>query len=265
VLAPGEDAGKLAREAAERGVEALGAAGGDGSLAPVAAQALAADLPFLPVPYGTRNHFARDAGFDLDDPEAALGELEERRVDVGEVNGRIFLNNVSLGLYAALVHDPARRTKNRLIALARMLQAGFGRTRTPLDLAFDVDGDREHHRALVVLVANNDYGSGRFSELTRRDRLDEGRLHAYVVEAAARRTLVALLWRAARGRVADAEGGAAYAARAFEVEAKRTRLHAAIDGEPAVLEAPLAFTCRPRALRLLAPRSRDTASTPGSR
>jgi diacylglycerol kinase family enzyme len=256
---------ELARSAADRGATALGVAGGDGSLAAVATAAVDADVPFLPVPFGTRNHFARDAGFDVDDPLAALSADAERRVDVGAVNERLFLNNVSLGIYASLVHDPDRRTKNRLIALGRMLQAAFGRTRTPLDLAFDVDGSRERHRALVLLVANNDYGTGGLGGLTERERLDEGRLHAYVIEAAARRTLVALLARAALGRAAEAEGAEEYAATAFRVESKRPTLHAAIDGEAVVLESPLAFECRSRALRLLAPRSRDTGPPGQSR
>ena len=120
-----------------------------------------------------------------------------------------------------------------------------------------MDGSREHHRALVLLVANNGYGTGRLSGLARRERLDEGRLHAYVIEAAARRTLVALLARAALGRASESEGAEEYAATAFRVESKRPTLHAALDGEAVVLESPLAFACRPRALS--SPRSRDTA------
>jgi len=86
-----------------------------------------------------------------------------------------------------------------------------------------------------------------------------------VIEAAARRTLVALLGRAVLGRAADSEGAAEYAAAAFRVESKRTRLHAAIDGEPILVESPLAFESRPGALRLLAPRSRDEAAASESR
>jgi hypothetical protein len=109
----------------------------------------------------------------------------ERRVDVGVVDGRVFLNNVSLGLYASLVHDPRHRTKNRLIALVRMLPAALGHSRRPLDVSFAVDARRERHRALVVLVGNNDYDVRTLADLGERARLDEGRLHAYVIEAAA--------------------------------------------------------------------------------
>jgi hypothetical protein len=114
----GEDLKTLVSAARERRVETirlgdpvppeagvLGVAGGDGSLGAVAAAAIERDVPFVCVPSGTRNHFARDVGLPLD-PVAALAAFEgpERRVDVGRVNGRVFLNNVSLGAYAGLVH-----------------------------------------------------------------------------------------------------------------------------------------------------------------
>ena len=104
------------------------------------------DVPFVAVPFGTRNHFARDAGYDREDPLAALPaftEGVERRVDIGVVCGRLFLNNVSLGVYAAFVHDEAQRTKNRMLAGLRMVPAVFGRSRRPLDLSFAVDGRRD--------------------------------------------------------------------------------------------------------------------------
>ena len=258
ILARADDAAALAREAAERGAEALGIAGGDGSLAAVAGAALDAGIPFVPVPIGTRNHFARDAGFDIEDPIGAHAafEGEERRVDAGVVCERLFLNNVSLGVYAQLVHDPAHQTKSRVVAAARMIPAAIGVSRRPLDLAFDLDGDRAHHRALVLLVGNGGYelSPGGFG---RRERLDEGRLHAYVVEAGGRGTIIGLLWRAVLGRIEQAHNWAEYAAAAFTVESKRPRLHAAIDGEAVELETPLDFEVRPRALRILVP--------PGSR
>jgi diacylglycerol kinase family enzyme len=255
MLWPGDDAGALAREAVEAGARALGVAGGDGSLAAVAAVALEHDVPFVPVPFGTRNHFARDAGFDPADPVGALVAFggREHHVDVGVVDGRVFLNNVSLGLYASLVHDPRHRTKNRLVALVRMVPAALGRSRLPLDLSFDLDGRREHHRALLVLVGNNDYDPRTLADLGERARLDEGCLHAYVIEAAARRTLLALLGRAAVGRLGGACGWAEYAAPSFAVESRRPRIHAALDGEPVVLPSRVEFEVRPAALRLLVP------------
>jgi diacylglycerol kinase family enzyme len=233
-------------------------AGGDGSLAAVAAVALERDLPFVCIPFGTRNHFARDLGIDRDDPVGALDAFQgrERRIDVGAVGERLFLNNVSLGLYASFVHDPARKTRNRLMAFLRMAPAApLGRGRSPLDISFEFEGRRERHAALVVLVANNDYRIETLADLGERARLDEGLLHAYVIEAVSRRALLALLARAAVGNVGEAEGLVEWAAERFSVESSRARLHAAIDGEPVVLETPLAFEVKPRALRVLVPPS----------
>jgi diacylglycerol kinase family enzyme len=91
------------------------------------------------------------------------------------------------------------------------------------------------------------------SELGERERLDEGLLHAYVVEAASRRTLLRLLLHAARGQAEEGEGLVEWTAERFRVESRRARIHAAIDGEPVVLDSPLEFELRPRALRVLAP------------
>src|SRR5215211_2809095 len=104
VLEDGEDPADAARAAADG---PLGMAGGDGSLGAVADVAIERDVPFVVVPLGTRNHFARDAGLNRDDPVTALEGFdgEERRVDVGRAGERLFLNNASLGIYARLVHQ----------------------------------------------------------------------------------------------------------------------------------------------------------------
>ena len=264
LLGTRDDASELASDGAARGAPAIGVAGGDGSLARVAEVALEHDLPFVPVPFGTRNHFARDAGFDPADPLGALaafGSHVERRVDVGVVAGRVFLNNVSLGLYASFVHDPDRRTKNRVVAFARMFKAAVAPTRQPLDLRFVVEGRTERHRALVCLVASNDYDVRSISDLRAREHLDDGRLHAYVIEATTPLRLVALLARAAVGRVVGADGWSEYTSPSFSIASERRRIHAAVDGEPVVLPPRLEFELRPRALRvLLPPPSRDGES-----
>jgi diacylglycerol kinase family enzyme len=232
-------------------------AGGDGSHAAVAAVALERDLPFVCIPFGTRNHFARDLRIDRDDPVGTLAAFQgsERRIDVGAVGERLFLNNVSLGLYASFVHDPARKTRNRLMAFLRMAPAALGRGRSSLDVSFEFEGRRERRAALVALVANNDYRIESMADLGERARLDEGLLHAYVIEAVSRRALVALLARAAVRNVGEAEGVVEWTAERFSVESSRSRIHAAIDGEPVVLETPLAFEVKPRALRVLVPPS----------
>jgi diacylglycerol kinase family enzyme len=229
--------------------------GGDGSLAAVAAVALERDVPFVCIPLGTRNHFARDLHLDVDDPVAALAAFRgrERRVDVGRVGEQVFLNNVSLGLYASFVNDPERKTRNRLMAFLHMAPAALGRSRTPLDVSFELEGKREHRAALVVLVANNDYRLESMADLGERQRLDEGLLHVYVIEAVSRRALVGLLLKAAVGDAEEAEGFVERTAPRLAVDLPDHRIHTAVDGEPAVLQAPLEFEIEPQALRVLVP------------
>src|SRR5918999_478347 len=136
VLGEGDDAEVIAREAQ---ADALGMAGGDGSLARVAAVAIERGLPFVCVPFGTRNHFARDLGLDRNDPVGALDAFggEETRIDVARAGDRLFLNNVSLGVYARLVHRRERH-RRRSEALARLRALVILLTqREPLGLTID--------------------------------------------------------------------------------------------------------------------------------
>ena len=231
VLRDGDDLEELAR-AAE--AEVIGMAGGDGSLAPVAAVAIERDLPFVVVPFGTRNHFARDLGLDRDDPVAALEAFvdgEERRIDVGRANDRLFLNNVSLGAYARLVHRRERHRRRR-DAFARLRAFAIVATqRHPVGIV--VDG--RPIRARVVLASNNAYTLEVLS-VGERDRLDEGELHLYAPKGVLRRH-----WLERHGA-------------RFTVDARAGRLQAAVDGEPDELETPIELVCEPGALRVLVPR-----------
>jgi diacylglycerol kinase family enzyme len=229
VLTQGEDAAALARDAE---AESLGVAGGDGSLAAVADVALERDLPFVVVPYGTRNHFARDLGMDRDDPLAAVEAFSgvERRIDVGRVNGQLFLNNVALGLYATLVHRRERhRSRRDALASIRALLLLARERGKEQDLS--LDGGRLE--ASVVLVANNAYELVLFN-VGERARLDEGRLYLYIARGWRPQT-----WEERSGTD-------------FTIESE-TRIRAAMDGEAVELEAPLRFSIEQRALRVLVP------------
>jgi diacylglycerol kinase family enzyme len=231
VLAGGEDLADLARKA---DADVLGIAGGDGSLGAVAQVAIERDLAFVCVPWGTRNHFAVDVGLDRDDPLAALEAFAggvEHRIDVGRVDERIFLNNVTFGLYARLVHHRERHRRRReALALLRALLLSV-RDRRWTE-SFVVDG--EVVPASVVMVGNNEYRLDLFS-LGERERLDAGVLALY-----AARGLRRLRWT---------ERTCPH----IRIEAPSERLAAAVDGEPAVLESPLELRVDPRALRLLLP------------
>ena len=225
----GEDLEEIARTAE---ADALGMAGGDGSLAPVAAVAMERSLPFVCVPFGTRNHFARDLGLDRDDPIAALAAFEgtERRVDVGRVNDRVFLNNVSLGMYAQLVHErEEHRRRRETLARARALVIAL---RHLSSRGLSVDGEPVDCR--VLLVSNNEYKLDLLS-IGERERLDEGLLYLHAGSGILRAS-----WTERSGE-------------RFTVDARAGSLQAAIDGEPARLKTPLEFKVEPGALRVLVP------------
>jgi diacylglycerol kinase family enzyme len=230
VLAAGENADEAARAS---GAEILGMAGGDGSLAPVAQVALDRGAAFVCVPFGTRNHFARDLGIDRNDPLAALAAFAggtEHRVDLGRVADRIFLNNVSFGVYAGLVHEREHhRRRGEALARARaLLQVA----RHHSGLHARVNG--EDIRARVLLIGNNRYDVDLFT-LGARGRLDEGVLQ---------------LWAAAGWLPTAWEE---HLAASFRLELPGERVHAAIDGEPVELDSPLELESVPQALRVLVP------------
>jgi diacylglycerol kinase family enzyme len=185
------------------------------------------------VPFGTRNHFARDLGLDRSDPIGALAAYdgEERRIDVGRAGERLFLNNVSFGVYASLVHRRERHRRRR-DALAR-LRALARTLRHPHRSHVTLNG--RVFAARVVLIANNAYELNLF-DLGERDSLTGGELHAYFADGVVPRN-----WHERSDK-------------RFSLEAP-PRLRAAVDGEPVELEAPVEFRIEPRALRVLVPPS----------
>src|SRR5215218_10462879 len=164
VLAPGDDLLKLAEQAVAEGVDVIGMAGGDGSQALVATVAARHGIGFVCVPAGTRNHLAMDLGLDRSDVVAALdafGEAVERRIDLGLVGGRVFVNNATVGLYAKIVQSPAYRAHKVGTAL-ELLPELLGPDAAPFDLRFTGPDGTEHASAHLVLVSNDRYqlGSG---------------------------------------------------------------------------------------------------------
>ena len=177
-LGPPWDLEKLVRDAVAGGADGLAMAGGDGSQAIVAAIAAELDLPYACVPAGTRNHFALDLGVDRDDVVGALDAFVdggERRVDLAEVNGRVFVNNVSLGLYADAVQREGYRDA-KLRTLLDTVPDVLGPDAAGLDLRWTGPGGHEHRSGAVVLVSNNRYRLGRAVGSGTRPRIDDGLL-----------------------------------------------------------------------------------------
>jgi diacylglycerol kinase family enzyme len=196
--------------------------------------AIERDVPFVCVPFGTRNHLARDLGLDRDDPIAALDAFQgrERRIDVGLVGERLFLNNVSIGLYAELVHR--RESHRRRREAFAQLRALMLLARNPRGGHLTVDG--EPVEARVAFVGNNHYNLELFS-IGERERLDEGLLHLYLANG----------WRPSTWEERKAER--------LTIDAAEHHVKAAVDGEPVALETPTGFSIQPKALRVLVPAS----------
>ncbi len=249
VLGAGEELGQLVRAAVDRGADGLAMAGGDGSQALVATIAAEHDLPYACIPSGTRNHFALDLGVDRGDPVGALDAFVdggERYVDLGEVNGRVFVNNVSLGVYAEAVRqDEYRAAKIR--TLMETLVDTLGPEAEPAELRWR-DGDgTEHTSTALILVSNNVYRLGPTIGSGTRPRLDEGVLGIVDFEP-------------------PIPGPASSAGRYRELRQPELEVEAAgpvalgIDGESLSMEPPLQFRIRPRALRVRIARDHPGAS-----
>ena len=232
----GDDLATLVRDAVENGADAVGVAGGDGTQAIVAAIASERGLPYVCVPAGTRNHFALDLGVDRDDVVGALDAFtkgRERLVDLAEVNGRVFVNNVSLGVYAEAVEREGYRDA-KLRTIAETMPTVLGPGGDGLDLRFTGADGRERKTSAVVLVSNDTYRLGRAIASGTRPRLDAGVLGITVLGAGSNGEKRVQQWSAP----------------SFEVRSDEA-VAAGIDGEALKLDPPLRFRTKPRALRVL--------------
>lgn len=236
VLGPGEDLGRLVADAVAGGADALGMAGGDGSLGVVASAAAAHGLPFVCVPAGTRNHFARDLGVPPDDLVAALDAFAdgvERRIDLADVNGRLFLNNVTLGVYGIAVQRTTYRNA-KLRTLLETAQEVLGPSGELPAVRLVDDLGVAHTDPAVVVVSNNPYALHRPRVPGMRPALDGGQLGVLLVDEPGGRP-----HRPSR----------AWTARSLQVTAAET-VAAGVDGEAVRLTPPLDFAIRPKELRV---------------
>ncbi len=245
------DVTELAERAVAEGADLLGVAGGDGTQALVAAVAAAHDVPFLCISAGTRNHFAMDLGLDRDDPAAGLDALTdgiERRVDLGLIGDRIFVNNASFGIYAEIVRSPAYRDDKRGTTLAMLpdlvrvdghrhqLHVQIGSTR--------IDGPQ------AVLVSNNPYDTSDIAGLGRRDRLDTGRLGVLALKVDNVAQAIGLV---------AAGGGAGLttlSSKEVVIDSGQRQVPVGIDGETILMSTPVRCSIRKRALKVVVPRHR---------
>jgi diacylglycerol kinase family enzyme len=240
-------------------------AGGDGSQALVASVAGRHRIPFVVVPAGTRNHFALDLGLDRDDVPGALDAYEDgvdTKVDLAEVNGRVFVNNASMGVYAKIVQSGDYRDA-KLQTAAAMLPDLLGPEATPLDLRFTLPSGEEAVTAQLLLVSNNPYQLARLRGGGTRERLDSGVLgiaFARVDTAVEAEKLAAL---EAAGRVQRFASWSEWTTSEFDVQSSGP-VEIGVDGEAMTLQPPLHFVTRPGALTIRLPRT-ATGQSPATR
>jgi diacylglycerol kinase family enzyme len=254
VLTPGDDLLRLAQQAVDRGADVLGMAGGDGSQALVAGVAAHRGVGFVCVPAGTRNHLAMDLGLDRDDVVGALeafGAAVERRIDLGLVDGRVFVNNATMGLYAKIVQSPAYRDRKAGTALD-MLPGMLGPHAAPFDLRFTGPDGTEHESVHLILVSNNRYELGHPEGFGSRRRIDAGTLGiaAARFQSPSEATRFARMQASARPRRPG--GWVEWTGTSFEVRSGQP-VEVGIDGEALLLDPPIRFRIVPGALRVRIP------------
>jgi diacylglycerol kinase family enzyme len=231
------------------------AGGGDGTVSAVAAALLDRDILLGVLPLGTLNHFAKDFGLPLE-IEAAVSHVvggEPVRVDVGEVNGRVFVNNSSLGLYPDIVRDRERQQKRlgRGKWLALMRASITALRRYPfMDVRLSVDGQEQLWRTPFVFVGNNTYRMEGFA-IGEREGLQDGLLSLYVAQRPGRLRLLLLAMRALLGRLLQARDFSAMNATEVVVESRQHRLRVATDGEVTVMTPPLTYRIRRASLGVM--------------
>jgi diacylglycerol kinase family enzyme len=256
VASGGHELQAAARRAVEEGCDILVAGGGDGTINTVAGVAVERQIPLGVIPLGTLNHFAKDLGIPLELDQAAQVIIDGVmcKVDVGEVNGRIFLNNSSLGVYPAIVRLRERYQATGWGKWVAALWAGLTvlRRNPFMGVRIIVDGQAIVRRTSFVFVGNNEY---RMVGLNAgaRDSLATGRLALYVLNGERRLGLLRLALQVVSKGVDEVKELDLLTVEETTVETRRRHLQVALDGEVIPLESPLDYRIRPAALRVHVP------------
>ena len=264
-LTEGSSFTDAAADALQRGSTMIVAAGGDGSVSAVASAIAGSDAALGVLPLGTLNHFAKDLGIPLDLPKAAavIANARTVAVDVGEANGRPFINNASIGMYASLVSERAsmeRIGRGKWIAHGLAALRVWRRYRS---LRVEVRSSNVEAESTVkpstfavrtpfVFVGNNEYQLSGL-ELGGRKVLAAGRLHVCMAPGMSRGGVARLILEAIFGDVGRLDGFDSFTATAVTLDSGTARVRASVDGQVVTLDNPLTFRIRPGALRVVVP------------
>ena len=256
-LIEGGECAVRCRAAAKRGDPLLIVGGGDGTISAAAAELTDSGTRLGILPLGTLNHFARDLGIpaDLDEAAALIATASERRVDVAEMNGRIFINNSAIGLYPLMVVDRELQQKRigrskwlaMIVASVRTL-ARFGHQR----LTLTVNDEQARVDTPLLFVGNNDYRLD-LAAPGKRESLEDGQLCVLVMRKKTRAGLIAASIRALLGRARADDMVRLDGVERLRVASHRSHLRVSLDGEVISEAPPLDYRIRKQALRVIAP------------
>ena len=256
-LIDGGECAVRCRAIAKRGDALIVVGGGDGTIS-AAASALAGTETLLGIlPLGTLNHFARDLDIPADLAEAAklVAERPQRRVDVAEMNGRVFINNSAIGLYPLMIVDrDAQRERlgrsKRLAMLVASIRTLFRFKHQRLTLT--VNDQQARVDTPLLFVGNNDYRVD-IGAPGQRENLDDGQLYVLVMRKNSRRGLIAASVRALLNRARRDDMVQLEAVERLRVDSRRGNLAVSVDGEVVRASPPLDYRIRKQALRVIAP------------
>ena len=253
----GQGIENLVAEAVRDRDYAVAAGGGDGTVGTVASGLVGSETALGVLPLGTLNHFAKDLGVPLDPDEAArtIATGRIRTVDVGEVNGRIFVNNSSLGLYPSVVRGREREQRlgrSKWVAFFWATLAVLKRHPTlTIRLECD-DGQTMTRRTPLVFIGNNRYEMHGL-KIGSRPRLDAGTLSVYLLHHERAVSLLRMGLEAVFGQLRRGVGFDFLSAHTVRIDVRRRKVHVATDGEVSTADPPLHYKIHPRALRVIVP------------
>lgn len=246
-----------AEAAAKSAADVVIVAGGDGTLSTVAGSLAGTEKRLGVLPTGTLNHFAKDLGIPLDLSQAAavIAAGDVRAIDVGEVNGRVFINNSSLGLYPAMVQDRDAARKSRGLskwpaALIAMVQVA--RRFPMMNVRITTDDGTIVRKTPLAFLGNNRYELDLFNAGKRMSLVD-GELSLYVTRATTRVEMLSLTVNALMGRVNTMKNLEAFSLKECRIESRHRHIQVAVDGEVLRMVPPLNYSIRPRSLRVCVP------------
>lgn len=253
---PDESVEVTAERAAAQGADVLGISGGDGSIGAVAKVAIAHHLPMVVLPGGTRCHFARDLGLEPKKIVDSLSAFQgvERQVDAADFNGRVFLNNVSFGLYADIVDHPEYRGHKLRVSLDTMRALARG-DRPLYDLQFAHD-ENIFSQAFQVLVGVNRYDMVDLFELGHRERMDEGILQVTVISKLDEKVIRELMEAVSIAKLRKRSASDAFfqwTTETFSMHNNLGHIVAGVDGEREEYTTPAQITVLPKALGIYVP------------